>query len=129
MQRLFQYIILLFLIQWSANAQTLTLEQAIQLALENNYDIKIAKNNLKIDERNNTIGNAGMLPVINANINNNNTLNTINLTQADGNERELEGVRNFNLNYGVGLDWTIFDGFRMFARKEQLKTLEEQGKA
>jgi outer membrane protein TolC len=115
--------------QWSANAQTLTLEQAIQLALKNNYDIKIAKNNLKIDERNNTIGNAGMLPIVNANINNNNTLNTINLTQANGEERELEGVRNLNLNYGVGLDWTIFDGFRMFARKEQLKTLEEQGKA
>ena len=129
MQRLFQYIILFFLMQWSANAQTLTLEQAIQLALKNNYDIKIAKNNLKIDERNNTIGNAGMLPIVNANINNNNTLNTINLTQANGEERELEGVRNLNLNYGVGLDWTIFDGFRMFARKEQLKTLEEQGKA
>ena len=129
MQRLFQYIILFFLVQWSANAQTLTLEQAIQLALENNYDIKIAKNNLKIDERNNTIGNSGMLPIVNANITNNNTINNINLTQANGEERELEGVRNFNLNYGVGLDWTIFDGFRMFARKEQLKTLEEQGKA
>ena len=129
MQRLFQYIILFFLMQWSTNAQTLTLEQAIQLALENNYDIKIAKNNLKIDERNNTIGNSGMLPIVNANITNNNTINNINLTQANGEERELEGVRNFNLNYGVGLDWTIFDGFRMFARKEQLKTLEEQGKA
>lgn len=129
MQKIFQYTILLFLVQWSVNAQTLTLEQAIQLALENNYDIKIAKNNLKIDERNNTVGNAGMLPIVNANAFNSNTINTINLTQANGEERELEGVRNFNLNYGVSLDWTIFDGFGMFARKEQLKTLEEQGKA
>ena len=34
-----------------------------------------------------------------------------------------------NLTYGVGLDWTIFDGLSMFARKEQLNVLEQQGKA
>ena len=97
MQRLFQYIILLFLIQWSANAQTLTLEQAIQLALENNYDIKIAKNNLKIDERNNTIGNAGMLPVINANINNNcPRFNPTSLNHAWNTNRSYNDVCQFN---------------------------------
>jgi outer membrane protein TolC len=29
----------------------------------------------------------------------------------------------------VGLDWTIFDGMSMFARKEQLNVLEQRGKA
>jgi hypothetical protein len=36
------------------NAQQLllTIEDAVKIALENNYDIKIAKNDLKIDETN-----------------------------------------------------------------------------
>ncbi len=33
------------------------------------------------------------------------------------------------MNYGVGLDWTIFDGFKMFARLEQLKELQKLGEA
>lgn len=109
--------------------EILTLESAVKIALENNYEIKIAKNNLKIDETNNNLANAGLLPSLNANlINNNSELNT-SQTQADGTIRTLNNAKNFSLSYGVSLDWTIFDGFKMFARKEQLTTLEEQGKA
>jgi outer membrane protein TolC len=31
------------------------------------------------------------------------------------------------MGYGVGLDWTIFDGFAMFANYDRLKALEQQG--
>jgi outer membrane protein TolC len=31
------------------------------------------------------------------------------------------------MNYGVSIGWTIFDGFAMFSRYEQLKELEKQG--
>ena len=34
---------------------------------------------------------------------------------------------NNSLNYGVSLDWTIFNGFKMFTRLEQLKELEKLG--
>lgn len=129
MQQIFK-ISLLFFFGFSVQAQELlTLEDAIKIAMENNYDIKIAKNNLKIDETNNNLANAGIMPGINANlVNNNSQLNTTQ-TQADGTERELDNAKNMNLTYGVSLDWTVFDGLRMFARKEQLATLEEQGKA
>jgi len=120
----------LFLFSWQLQAQEiLTLENAVKIALENNYEIKIAKNNLKIDETNNNLANAGLLPALNANIvNNNNELNT-SQTQIDGSVRNLENAKNRNFNYGVTLDWTVFDGLRMFVRKEQLATLEQQGKA
>ena len=109
--------------------EVLTLEEAITIALENNYEIKIATNNLKIDETNNNLANAGVLPTLSANVTNNNSQFNTKQTQADGSVRELDNAKNFNLTYGIGLDWTIFDGLSMFARKEQLSILEEQGKS
>lgn len=115
--------------QLSIAQELLKLEDAVTIALENNYDIKLAKNELKIDELNNTAGNAGMLPTINALVTDNNSITNTKQTQADGSERTLDGARNMNLTYGVGLDWTVFDGLRMFARKEQLNILQKQGEA
>lgn len=129
MQNLYKIAFLLFL-GFSAQAQeTITLEDAVKIALENNYDIKIAKNNLKIDETNNNLANAGLLPLVSLNLTNNNSQIDTKQTQAGGTTRELDNAKNMNLSYGVGLDWTIFDGMRMFTRKEQLKVLEEQGKS
>ncbi len=124
------FYILLFLFSYSLQAQDiLTLEEAVTLALENNYEIKIAANNSKIDATNNNLANAGMLPTLSANLNNNNSQTNTTQTQADGSQRTLNNAKNFSLTYGVGLDWTVFDGLSMFARKEQLATLEAQGKA
>ena len=129
MQQIYK-IALLLLIGFSTQAQeVLTLEDALKLALENNYDIKIATNNSKIDATNNSLARAGMLPSVNANLTNSNSILDTKQTQADGSIRELDGAKNMNLSYGVGLDWTIFDGLSMFARKEQLNVLEQQGKA
>lgn len=128
MQNLYIFLLVIFLGFSSQAQEVLTLEDAVKIALENNYDIKIAKNNSKIDETNNNLANAGILPSLNANLTNNNTQINIKQKQVDGTRRELDGAVNFNLNYGVSLDWTIFDGMSMFARKEQLKVLEEQGK-
>ena len=119
-------LVLAFLPKMQAQ-ELLPLEDAVKIALENNYDIKLAKNELKIDELNNSIGNAGMLPTINALVTDNNSITNTKQTQADGSERTLDGARNMNLTYGVSLDWTVFDGLRMFARKEQLNVLEQQG--
>ncbi|MCO6163260.1 TolC family protein [Flavobacterium sp. NRK F7] len=124
------FYILLFLFSYSLQAQDiLTLEEAVTLALENNYEIKIATNNSKIDVTNNNLANAGMLPTLSANLNNNNSQTNTTQTQADGSQRTLNNAKNFSLTYGIGLDWTVFDGLSMFARKEQLATLEAQGKA
>lgn len=124
------YISILFLFSFQLDAQEiLKLEDAVKIALENNYEIKIAKNNLKIDETNSTSGNAGMLPTISANVVNNNSILNTTQVQSNGEERNLDNARNLSLTYGVGLDWTIFDGMRMFARREQLKVLQKQGEA
>jgi outer membrane protein TolC len=129
MLKIIKYISI-FLVGFQLQAQELlTLEEAIKITLENNFEIKIASNNLKIDETNNNLANAGVLPSLNATLNNNNSQINTRQTQANGEIRELDNAINNNLNYGIGLDWTIFDGLSMFARKEQLATLELQGKS
>jgi len=46
---------------------------------------------------------------------------------ANGLNVNQSGVGSQNLNAGAFLTWTIFDGMRMFATKERLNLLEQQG--
>ena len=127
---LFQSFILILFCTAAASAQeVLTLESAVKIALENNYEIKIATNNLTIQKTNVAIGNAGMLPTVTANVVDNNSIQNSSQTRQDGTETELDNAKNNSLTYGVGLDWTIFDGMRMFARMDQLKELQKLGEA
>lgn len=115
-------------ITFSMQAQEiLTAEQAVKIALENNYEIKIAANDLKVDQTNATIGNAGMLPKVSATVVDNNGIQYISQTRSDGTVNSLNNAKNNSLNYGIGLGWTIFDGFGMFARYDQLKEMQKQG--
>jgi outer membrane protein TolC len=120
-------LICLFLCLQAQAQEILTIEDAVKIALENNYDIKIAKNDLRIDETNVSSGNAGMLPRATASVTDNNSVQNLNQTRIDGTENSLNNAKNNSLSYGVLLDWTIFDGLRMFARKEQLKELQKLG--
>lgn len=123
-------LLILFFCIVQANAQeVLTIEQAMSIALENNFEIKIAKNNSKIGETNVTVGNAGMLPIATANITDNNNVTNSTQVRQDGTTTTLNNAKNNSLNYGVSLGWTVFDGMKMFARYDQLKELQKLGDA
>jgi outer membrane protein TolC len=107
----------------------LTIENAVKIALENNYEIKISNNDLKIDKTNVAVGNAGMLPKVAASIVDNNSVQNSSQTRQDGTVVELDNAKNNSLSYGVSLDWTVFDGFKMFAKLDQLKELQKLGEA
>jgi outer membrane protein TolC len=127
---LFRSLILIFFCIVKTNAQeVLTIEDAVKIALENNYEIKIATNDLLIDKTNVASGNAGMLPKATATITDNNGIQNLSQTRSDGTVNKLDNAKNNNLTYGVGLDWTVFDGFKMFAKMDQLKELQKLGEA
>jgi len=112
------------------NAQDiLTVEEAVQIALENNYQIKIAANELQIDEVSVSVGNAGMLPQVGLNLMDNNSVQYLSQTRSDGSVVERDNAKNNSLNYGIAMDWTLFDGLRMFADYEQLKETQKLGEA
>lgn len=123
-------LLTVFFIAFQSQAQELlTVKEAVQIALENNYEIRIASKNLEIDKTGVNIGNAGMLPTVAATANSNNSVQNSSQTRADGNTIDLDDALNNSFNYGVAMDWTIFDGFRMFARYNQLKELKNLSEA
>ncbi len=107
--------------------ELLTLQEAVRLALQNNYDIRISANNLEINRNDVTLGNAGFLPVVGAEFSNTNSIENTRQDRTDGTVREGNGVKSSGTRYGVALDWTVFNGFKMFTRYEQLKTLRDLG--
>lgn len=107
--------------------ELLTVQQAVEVALENNYDIRLSKNELRAAKENKTYGNAGMLPTATADLTQSNSVQNATQTQNNGVERSLDNAKNRNLTYGINLGWTVFDGLGMFARYEKLEELEKQG--
>ena len=105
----------------------LTVKEAVEIALNNNFEIKLSQNDLRIAQENVTRGNAGMLPSVTGNLTQNNNLQNSTQTQASGEKRSLRNAKNNSLNYGVSIGWTIFDGMGMFSRFDILKELQKQG--
>ena len=125
---------LCFLLPLLASVKThaqkvLTLEEAVRIALENNYDIRLAANEVNFNENNISLANAGLLPSLNGVLTTNNALQNSTQVQANGTETVRIGARSSSFNYGVNLNWTIFNGFQMFARYNQLKAIRDQSEA
>lgn len=120
----------LFTLQLSAQNPAdplLTPEEAVRLALEANYDIRISQADADIARLNNTKGNAGMLPNVNLVANETFTLSTFQQKLANGSEFQEAGAPFNNANAGVQLSWTLFDGRRMHMTKKRLEELESLG--
>lgn len=110
------------------NAQEkLSLQNAITIALKNNYDIQLSNNTVEIAKNNVSPGNAGMLPSLTGNFNGGGSRQNTRQTPTNGPNRVINDALSTNTNYGVSLDWKIFDGFQMFANYNRLKELQKQG--
>jgi len=93
--------------------QVLTLSRALEEALENNYGLIISRSDLQVAQINNNWGTAGRYP-------------TIGFDASDNNNYELtDGIYTNRLSAGVGLNWVLFDGFRVNITKSRLENLEE----
>lgn len=121
---------ILFLMPFSVfaqNGEIISYREMVELTLKNNFDLLVAKNNATISIMQNNYGNAGFLPkmdiVASGNIANNNTHQEF----SSGTGVDKNNVHSNNLSTGAYLAWTIFDGFKMFATKERLNLLEQQG--
>lgn len=107
--------------------QLLTLNEALKIALENNYSIQVAKNEAEITKNNNYAGAAGMLPTIAATANQDNVVNNTQQKFLNGTENNRDDAKSNQFNAGVDLGWTIFDGLKMFATKNKLNQLQQIG--
>jgi len=113
-----------------AKAQTdtaLTLQNAVAIALKNNYHIILSKNNAAIAQNNVTLGNAGFLPQVAGNFSTSHSIQNTKQTRSDGSVNNIHGANNSSTSYGPVLNWTVFNGFLMFANYDQLKQLDQLG--
>jgi outer membrane protein len=109
-----------------ASAPALTLAEAIRIGLENNYDIRLSRQDERIAENNVTRGNAGQLPTVNGNLTR--TFNRNNVRQESSSRPDpsiANGAKSNLLNANVAATWTIFDGFGMFIAYDRLQALEQ----
>lgn len=118
-------VILLLLLHGAAAAQEqLSLQDAIARALEHNFDIRMAGVIATQATVNNTAGNAGLLPDINAiggiNAGNANTR----IEFADGRIQEVNSANTIGYTAGLTLNYTLFAGGRAFLLRKQLKESE-----
>ena len=107
--------------------ELLTAKEAVAIALENNFSVRLVQNELAVAKENVQYGNAGMLPAVTANLTQNNNVQNSTQVQNSGEKRSLKNAKNNSLNYGVSLGWTVFDGLGMFARYERLQELQHMG--
>ena len=105
----------------------MTVEQAVDIALKNNYDVFVARNNADVAKVNNTAGNAGMLPTIGVNGTDNYSVNNVYMNLSSGSTITAAAGKSNVFNAGLGLNWTLFDGTKMFITKNKLSQVEKLG--
>lgn len=107
--------------------EQVSLEEVISLALEKNYDVQLAKNLSESAATDEKYVLGAFLPQINAN--GSYRLSSSNQEfQFEDASRDRSGVARSNMLAGtVGLSWTLFDGTRMFATRERVNEIAEQG--
>lgn len=120
--------ILFFALPYIANAQTIyDLKNCIEIGLLKNYDIRIIRNQQQISDNNMTIGNAGYLPTVDLNAGYSGTANNVKQEFTSGESNTNNGVNNQNMNAGINLNWTVFDGFNIQTNYKKLKELQQMG--
>ncbi len=105
--------------------RSLNLNDVIATSLQNNYDIQLVRNDAAFAALDYAYANYSLLPRLNATaglLNNNNNQQQV---LADGTKRESKGIRSNNISTSLNLNWTLFDGFRMFIARDRLNRLVE----
>ncbi|MFZ9660915.1 MAG: TolC family protein [Chitinophagaceae bacterium] len=123
-------LIIFLMLFYSANSQSgkkLSSGEAVQMALENNLNIKIVKADLAIADVNNNWGNAGRYPTVNGTLVNTEAVSSLNQKLSNGNELNKSGVKNNVLNANLNFNWRVYNGRRVMATKQRLEELEKIG--
>lgn len=118
MKKFFFLLVILLTGLLGSAQQLLTLEEAIATALKNNYDIQLSRNDSMVAALDYSFRNSVFLPRLNA---------STTLTWNDNDQKQefstgviRKGeVKTNNFNNSLSLNWTLFDGFKMFATREK----------
>ncbi|MDG2350856.1 MAG: TolC family protein [Flavobacteriaceae bacterium] len=114
-------IVYLFVCLQMQGQQILQKSEAIALALENNYGIKTANNNVIIAENNSDVLNSGYLPSLSGNAGATLDVQNTEGQLVNGETRTADGVETKRYNASVNLNYTLFDGLGRYYNYKRLK--------
>ena len=110
-----------------SQAQILTPDDVVQQVLEHNFSIRIVRLDEEMLRNNVTIGNAGFLPRVDATAGTNNSIVNTRQEYLSGEKNERDKAKSGSLNAGAAMQWTLFDGLRMFNSYATLQKELEAG--
>ena len=116
-------VLLLFLFRFSNAQNDLSMSQAIETGLQNNYQIQIAERYEDISVNNNNWQTAGRYPSVNFSINSQNAYTDQNNPASFLNGSYVNGSLTGNLD----ASYIIFDGYQVKINKKRLEEMENQG--
>ncbi len=114
-------ILFVFTSLFGFSQEKLSKQEAVDIALENNYDIKVTSNNVEVAKNNSSIYNSGYLPILSANGGANYEDSNVKSEFRDGSTTEGNLSRD-SYNASVGINYVIFDGL---GRKYNYKKSQE----
>ena len=126
--RLRKFILsILIALFWSvggvAQDSLLTKQEVISRALDENFGIRIAENNVEIADNNQNILNSGYLPTLTGLAGANYDLNDRVTEPENGETVDQRGIESNRYNASINLGYTLFDGL---GRLYNYKSLQEQ---
>ena len=107
--------------------QHVNAREAVDIALQNNLRVEIAKSDQEIARINNNWGNAGKWPTVAANIGNTFSVSNLNQQLANGSEIKRNGATTNATNGNLAATWRLYNGMRVRATKERFEELEKIG--
>jgi outer membrane protein TolC len=107
-------------------SQALSLQDAINIALKNNLDLQLLRNNVQIADINNHIGVAGGLPVVTAAASDVEQVSSVNQKLNSGTVIQRDAAAGNNVSANVTAGMLLYNGSRVVATKKRLDQLEQQ---
>ncbi len=110
-----------------SHAQMLSPEDVVRQVLEHNFSIRIVRLDEDVLRNNVTLGNAGFLPRVDATAGTNNSIVNTRQEYLNGEKNDRDNAKSGSLNAGAAMQWTLFDGMRMFNSYATLRKELEAG--
>lgn len=121
-------LILTFIINEPVKGQEVyDLNRAIVTGLEQNFSVKIARNQEEVAENNYTRGNAGFLPIVTTTNRFGGNITSTTQKMNDGSENTSSGIHNTTGSAAINLDMPLFRGFSIQTTWQRLNELKQIG--
>ncbi len=121
------FVLFLLPVFVSAQQTVLTLEEAIASALQSNYNILLVKNDSSVFALDRSFTYAAFIPRLNGSAQKVWNNNAQKQELPNGTKRDTSGIKSNNLQASLNLNWTLFDGLKMFITRDRLVELDRLG--